>query len=305
MEQHLTIEISDALAKKIASDLPVPFVVLDRHVPFDKPRMVGEVGIGSPASQLLDHASKASLFGQAKGKLSGPDEDVAASIARSISSIEGHLVEQIHKLRESRKHADENGLVWSGPSEEEIINGMSKGDWDVAAHCAWLKVVLRDRFSIALNSPVTTVNDVQVAVSATGELWLKHWYAECVDHCGPWDIWCCHWHSGHKWSRVGEHTIHNVRILSDAKLTFRAKQNGVVARPRFTKLRLDYDILREIPLEGVANWILDEQNQEIAVLSAEDLHVEVGGTGIKYGPANIEIPTKQGAMLASVELRAV
>ena len=81
------------------------------------------------------------------------------------------LADQIDR---SRAAAQEEGLDWSSPTKEELDSYRSFGDWDAAVHVSWLKIIVEKRPKIDLKSPEANIDNVQLNVAATGQLWAKH-----------------------------------------------------------------------------------------------------------------------------------
>lgn len=182
------------------------------------------------------------------------------SIYDDVFAFCGSIIEQAKKVVDAANSA---GAKYKGPDVKKmqaiVEGGIEKlpqtlkpfGDWGVYAWCSYLRVIVRERPNFQLGLPETDFNNIRLRITATGELWFKHPWWNCYS-------WCFHWEKVIKCDRVASVTP-TLDIAADAYATFKANRAIVEARAGFKKLRLDYPILRDIPLEGIANAALGDK----------------------------------------------
>ena len=74
------------------------------------------------------------------------------------------------------------------------------------------------------------------------------------------------------------------------RVTFKVQKVSVVGEPRFEQFQLNYPILKEVPLEILANLILDldKDKGRLDVLDKDDLTIKMLGKA--HIPDSIAIP---------------
>jgi hypothetical protein len=169
----------------------------------------------------------------------------------------GSIIEQAKKVVDAANSA---GAKCKGPDpklmQAIVEGGIQKlpqtlrpfGDWGVYGWCSYLRVIGKKKPDFQLGLPETDFNKISLRITATGELWFKFPWWNCYS-------WCFEWEKVIKCIRVASVTP-TLDIAADAWARFNAKGPIVEAYAGFNKLRLDYPILRDIPLEGIANLAL-------------------------------------------------
>lgn len=197
------------------------------------------------------------------------------------------------------------GPNFNGPSAavlQKVLDGGVKGlpavfkGIQFVAHLAWLRVAIADAPTVGLNSPNVGLTGVNALVSATGELW---WYHPTF-HCS---FLCFNWSETWSWDKLASVTVRNVQIAADAHVALSTKQALVVAQGVFDKLRLNYPILDQIPLEGVANNLLGPKL--VAVYDAGKYVAAVPILGSKFAVNAVEIPPAKGSLIIDIQIKQV
>jgi hypothetical protein len=164
------------------------------------------------------------------------------------------------------------------------------------AHLAWLRVCVGQKPSLTIGSPQVSIQNLKVDVSATGELW---WYYP-IPHCSSW---CLDWSITWAWTRIASITIRDIRIAADAHADTSVDGTKVKVTGVFDRLRLDYDILRDIQLEGIANSVLG--SKPVFVYDASQLVATVPVLGSHFGISAIDLPSSIGSIEVDVSVKQV
>jgi len=184
-------------------------------------------------------------------------KESAPSVQDDIYSFAGSIIEQAKKVLESANSA---GAEYEGPKPKDMqaivdggIEGLvdTLGDFGLYAWCPYLSVVVKQKPQIKLGAPRIDLNGIGVEVTATGELWAKSPWWNCYKYCFKWE-------KVYKCIRIGSLTV-SPDIKVEAHANVEASGSRVYVRGEFDKLRLNYDILDKIPLEGIANKALRDK----------------------------------------------
>jgi hypothetical protein len=203
-----------------------------------------------------------------------------------IFSFGGSIIEQAKKVLDAANSGDSR---YDGPTKKElqkIIDGGTPGlvdtlsDFGLYAWCPYLRVILRSRPSLRLSSPRIDLNDIRIEVTATGELWAKYPWFNCYK-------WCLEWKKVIKCNKIASITV-SPNMKAEAHADCSAQGTKVFVRALFDKLRLDYDILNKIPLEGIANDKL--KDQLVFVYDASQLVQTVPILKSRFAVSSISLP---------------
>jgi hypothetical protein len=226
------------------------------------------------------------------------------SIYDDVFAFCGSIIEQAKKVVDAAKSA---GSDYNGPDpklmQAIVEGGIQKlpqtlkpfGDWGVYAWCSYLRVIVKDRPDFQLALPQTDFNKIDLRITATGELWFKHPWWNCYS-------WCSRWEKVIKCDRIASVTP-TIDIAADAYATFKANGSIVEGRAGFKKLRLDYPILRDIPLEGIANLALG--NKPVFVYDASQLIETVPVLKSRFTVDKVSLAAKAKGIDVGVTIRKV
>jgi hypothetical protein len=244
------------------------------------------------------------MFRKAIQQRSDKKHDPETAFNHRILSFGGSIIEQAKKAADAAADA---GGEYSGPPIDvlqAIVKGGVKalpatirplGDWGAYAHLAYLGVTMNQRPSIQLASPRIDLDGVKITVEATGELWIKYPWFNCYQ-------WCFSWEKVIKCDRVASITI-SVDIAADAHAIVESSGPQVYVRAEFDKLRLDYPILRDIPLEGIANAALG--NKPIFVYDASKFVTVVPVLESKFTVGEVLLPASANSVDVGVTLKQI
>ena len=212
------------------------------------------------------------------------------------------VIESAKSYLRAREEAANKGDKISGPNPQDVQDILDGGIVRLAtyrgiqfkAHLAWLHVEARSAPTVGLASPTIKVDDVKVSVGATAELW---WYHPTL-HCRKW---CLDWSTSWSWDRLAAITVSGVRLAADAHAVVAAGGAVVEVRAVVDKLRLDYDLLRDIPLESFANSVL--AGKPLYAYDASKLIATVPVLESRFAVQAIDVPTATGSLSVNVEIR--
>jgi hypothetical protein len=270
---HAYAGVTQDLVDKVLGDVSYPLTVVDQR--WSCVSMVG--GFAPTATGELSASSKNELLTFAQtGATVSPDTDPPLDqIARDIRTNNDAFVRSIMEIRAERKLA---GDEWKGPTDAEI-DAVEKQGIEFKVCLTWLQVVLNSRPSIKLSGSAIPVNGIKLGVSASAQLWAKVPTWVCDKHCWP-NNWCCWGHFEYRWKLVSDVTVRDIKIAADGKILPGIDKLLVLATGELTKLRLDYPILREIPLEKWANGEL--KNRRLPIFDAKEFVASLPLINAKY-----------------------
>ena len=163
------------------------------------------------------------------------------------------------------------------------------------AICSKLQVIADNKPNLHLNGSNISISNSKITTNATGELW---WYHPTL-HCSRW---CTRWSVTWGWDRVASISV-SVRVDLDGYVEIRINGKIVCANLHINKLRLDYPILREIPLEGIANRIL--ANKQIPVFDASSFVACIPVLNSRFAIDSISIPISNGLIEIDIAIKQV
>lgn len=221
------------------------------------------------------------------------------SVHDEVYSFAGSLIEQAKKVIDAANSA---GTDYEGPDKKEMqaivdggIEGLvdTLGDFGLYAWCPYLRVIVMRQPQIILSSPRIDLDGISVEVTATGEVWSKYPWWNCYRGCTKWE-------KVHKCRRIGTLTV-SPDIKAEAHANVETKGSRVHVRGEFDKLRLDYNILDKIPLEGIANRAL--QNKLVFVYDAAQLIAAVPILQTKFTVDSLVLPASSSGISVGIVLR--
>jgi hypothetical protein len=240
---------------------------------------------------------KDSLSNVRRGKFS--DTDV--TVSEQVYSFCGSIIEQAKKVIDAEKVA---GADYEGPDIAElkkILDGgieelpQNLGDFALYGWNSYLRIVVRIIPAIVLQSPRINLSQVKVEVTATGELWAKYPWWNCYK-------WCTKWEKITKCEKIANITV-SPTIAAEAHALCYATTTQVFLQASFDKLRLDYEIIREIPLEGLANDQL--KDRLLFVYDARQLIATVPVLQSRFSIESIFLPESVDGIGVQIKLRQI
>ncbi|MFV8346211.1 hypothetical protein [Flavobacterium sp. ZB4P13] len=194
--------------------------------------------------------------------------------------------------------------IFSFPDEKylkDIVNGgveallSTTNGLELKAICSNLRVIANNKPNLGLNGPKVSISNSKITVKATGELWAHI----PTFHCSRW---CTRWTVSWKWVRLSSVSV-GVTVDLDASIEILINGKILNAKAHINKLRLDYPILREIPLEGIANSQL--QNKLIPIFDAGSFIACVPVVNSRFGIESISIPNVAGSIEIDIAIKQV
>lgn len=270
----LVATIEQSAADKFVHSVEYPFTVIDRTYPPFSAFALTENESGEPVDAPdadfaigYEPGEREGLVRWAYNIVHGDDGVPAAekALAEGIIIAATDTVEALRRCIRAHEEAERDGRIaeWGNGVDIEQVRELLRRDpglsdveylvqitahWELKPHLRWLRITVSNEPSVQLNGPVVSVSTNGLRAGATGELWAHVKFPKCRRWCTKWE-W--YW----KWIRLGSLTLRDVRFhpvevdihAHVRDLTF------VELRALFRKLRLDYPILRKIPLEKYPN----------------------------------------------------
>lgn len=223
------------------------------------------------------------------------------SVDDQLFEFAGDLLADARKMLDAAENPE-----YEGPSREElqaILDGgvpairgtvSAFGDFGAYAWCSYLRVRM-DRPRIDLGSPRIDIDGLDVDAKATGELWIKFPWWNCYKYCFKWK-------KVSKCKRVAKLTV-GLGVDSNVSIDLAANGAKVDASGRFRRLRIDKPILREIPLEGVANKAL--KDRRVTVFDASELIATIPVMKSRFAVDRINLPGSPDSLTVEVDVRQI
>lgn len=296
----LKAEIDQSAADKLIMSVSYPFQLFETTKQF--PGCIKSDGRNSNSMHVFSHEEiktllKDSLSNVRRGKFS--DTDV--TVSEQVYSFCGSIIEQAKKVIDAEKVA---GADYEGPDIAElkkILDGgieelpQNLGDFALYGWNSYLRIVVRIIPAIVLQSPRINLSQVKVEVTATGELWAKYPWWNCYK-------WCTKWEKITKCEKIANITV-SPTIAAEAHALCYATTTQVFLQASFDKLRLDYEIIREIPLEGLANDQL--KDRLLFVYDARQLIATVPVLQSRFSIESIFLPESVDGIGVQIKLRQI
>lgn len=292
--------INQSACNKLLDSISYPFVAFERRETFPG---CGNVSVLEDGEYIrLSNAQVDEMFASCVRRKSKSVRD-EQPLDDQLFSFGGSIIQQAKLVLDAV-----DDPKYEGPNKadlEKIIDGgiqklgpnlrRMMGDWGLYAWCPYLKITLRRKPSITLRSPVIDLNGIRVRVSATGELYAKFPWLNCSRFCTKWEkvIKC---------EKVGSVSV-TIDIAIEAHATLAASGAMVFATAMFDKLRLDYPILRLLPLEDLVNPFL--RNKRILVYDASKLVSTLPVLESRFGIKSINLPTQAQGIAVDVVIMQI
>ena len=301
--------VTQVAADHLTSSVAYPLTVFKHSDPFHPARLetkatdgTSEVSIALSAQevqQLVETSSRTPIKVPAPGEpVSKEDFDKVVGAAYASQAQEAidkaKLLLQAHE-KEQGADADKiraqlKQLVAGGVHgfAAETARG---GCFDFHEQVSYLEAKIGKRPTLVVGAPTTSVRDLELLASVTAQSWAK----APVPRWG-WPPWEC------KWFMVLEVSLRDVRfdVAADVGLQVESK-TSVVATGRVNRLRLDYPILKNIPLERIAQPYLDKE--KLVVYDAKALVLTVPILGSKFAVDEAKLPNASGQIDVQIFLK--
>jgi hypothetical protein len=257
--------ISQSTADKVTSDATYPLVVVDNWWP--------DCCSGQYSALTGNYsASEIAKLVHSKEKSAGPGHTVGQDLGFALKSANAEL-DRAESLIDV---AVKNGNTWGGPSKSDM-EAIRTAGFPVKPYLKHIKVAIRNRPTITLSGDPIGVSNLNLAVDATGQLYVYIVQFKCTSYIGPicdggdfyWD-----------WTKAAEVSVGDVHIAGDVALHPVVQGLVIYVTPEIKRLRLDYDILRDIPIENWVNPIV--ANNPFTALDASSLVAAVPYVDQKY-----------------------
>ena len=136
--------------------------------------------------------------------------------------------------------------------------------------------------------------------SGTAEVWAKHIWLKCVRK--KWGI-CYGWKWTTKETRLLSVSLVDVKFKVKAHATVEPKGTLVNIYGTFDEFRIDYPILKEIPLEKLGNSYL--KDLPVAIFDAGVYAKTIPVLDRSFSVSNINIPSEEGQITVEVTVSQV
>ena len=297
----LFAEVGHTAVDKLLSSVNYPLVIMERREAFPGCKRLARSLEGEAYKFTNEQVDK--MFRecvQVTVSRTGQGEN---TIHDDLLSFGGSVIQQAKRVLEASSE-----VGYEGPTRgelETIVNGgveaLGKNlrgifsDFGIYAWNPHLRVTLKTRPKLKLQSPRIDLDGVKVEILATGELWVKFPWWNCHK-------WCLKWVKVIKCERIGSITV-TPDIAIDAHADIAARGARVYATAQFDRLRLDYPILKDIPLEGLANKILG--TKELVIYDASALVASVPVLGSRFAVESITLPANPSGVGVGVNIRQI
>lgn len=296
----LYAEVQQSTSNKLLNSVGYPFKVFEKRQDFPGCSKLAAKD-NDPIYEYSKDEIKVMLKNSVTGVKNRAQNESAVSVNDQVYSFAGSVIEQAKKVVDV---ANSSGADYEGPDKKEMqgivdggIEGLvdTLGDFGVYAWNPYLRVVIKKQPTIALRSPRIDLTGISIEVTATGELWAKYPWWNCYK-------WCTQWEKVHKCDRIASLTV-SPDVIADAHANIEASAARVFVRAEFDKLRLDYEILNKISLEGIANDAL--RDKLVFVYDAAQLIATVPVLQSKFAIESIALPATQSGIGVGIVLRQI
>lgn len=304
----LSASIEQSAVDKVIKATKFPLTAVDIDIPFDPNSARGISALNDDSMVEYSTSEIEDLFKTATKSTppslsTKPPSDINAQFASDVLKAGSSVIESAKQCEIARQQA---GSSFVGPPKE-FVEGILQGGLEgltesakglrVVAHCSWLEVDVLQPPTISLNGGSIGIGNVELSVSATGQLW---WYHPTF-HCSKM---CFNWTTTWGWDQMGPSlTVRGVKISADASATVSTSGTKALASANVSKLRLDYPILDKIPLEGIANSQLN--GKSVTIYDASKLIETIPVIAQQFTIDSIAIPAATGETVVRVSIRKV
>jgi hypothetical protein len=307
----LSAKIDQSAADKLLNSVAFPLTLVSVSTPPPGNLLTQEVAndyevilSATRVQELLDAFSKASQTNiQSTSDI--PDDETKfnlealGNISETIESAKACL-----RAMEEPQTPTSAGQIFSFPDKaylEGIVKGGVEGllkttkGLEVKAICSDLRVIANNKPNLGLNGPKVSISNSKINVKATGELWAKI----PSFHCSRW---CTRWTISWRWVRLASVSV-SITVDLDAYIEILINGKILNAKAHINKLRLAYPILKEIPLEAIANSQL--KNKLIPIFDAGSFIACVPVVNSRFGIESISIPNVAGSIEIDIAIKQV
>lgn len=297
-QYDLYAEIKQSVCDKLLSSTSYPFKALENRQNFP--------GCSNLAAKYKDsfyELSKKEIKDLLNSSLATvrSRSNNTQSVHSQVYSFAGSIIQQAKSVIDAASSA---GADYEGPEVkemQEIVNGgiesltETLGDFGIYAWNSYLRITIDAKPSILLKSPRIDLNGINIEVTATGELWSKYPWWNCHK-------WCTKWEKIHKCEKIASLTV-SPNLKAEAHADIQTQGARVNILVEFDKLRLAYDILDKIPLEGIANREL--KGKPVFIYDASQLVTTVPVLGSKFSIDSISTPPSPDSIGVAVTLKQI
>ncbi len=261
-QSDLYASVTQHAADKVLSDPKYPLNIINQNYPPCVSGLTGMSTEGIPRYSPQD--AKRLLAWAANRKPIAPFETDDDNIASRIDDAHKSFLGMLAQVDAQREQAGNN---WKGPSKAEVA-ALRGQDWQFLQPClGWLSVDLNSKPSVQLSGTVVPISGIDTSVGATGVLYGYWPDFICDNHCI--DNICCWGHFENHWHYIGSLTVRGVKFTASGKISPEVTGLIIDLTASVDRLRLNYPILDQIPLEGFANGALN--GKKFQVLDARTL----------------------------------
>jgi len=258
MTHDLYAEVKQSTSDKIIGSVSYPFTAVEKKQAFPGcTKLAATMATDEDAPfYALTKEEMAEYLKDAVSDVSASQASNDVSVSGEIYAFGGDIIQQAQHIIDVASSSKD----YEGPDVKDLqkvvdggIEGLvnTLGDWGMYAWSPYLRVIVEKEPKVSLTSPRISLDNVEIKVTATGELWAKYPWWNCYR-------WCTKWKKVIKCKRVAKVTV-SVKIKAEAHADLRVKAAKVIVQAEFDKLRLNYPVLDKIPLEGIANKALEDK----------------------------------------------
>lgn len=319
--QDLSAEVKQTAFDKVIQSMPIPFTLFEHTDPFKKAGEMNENIIFDDSVFTKQYTSEEShnLYKWAFN----PDikKNEGEEIFRTALQVEWERVREqlqayIDEYERQPSTKSDNAVDKTDFSYDELtiedmkkIQGASledalkmfsaeeKGAFGIKGHLSYFRVDLNERPTLKVTGPKFDINNIRIETTVTGELWTKLPEFRC---CRRFMGVCICVRVDWVWKRIASLTV-SPDIGADATVTFTPNNLKVVASGRFRKLFLDYAILRDLNLAGIANRLMASKSFEVYDASA--FVASLPYINSKFRIESIAIPVNPSGVTINVNIK--
>lgn len=309
-QEDLKVEINQAAFNDVLSSVKYPFTMFERTYPFHSisnlPATTG-TSEGEFATRTLSKDSSILYFQWAvenrntipASAASGVDNEFKEALQLEWESMKAEIKEILDEHNRNLGTAGYRFPLQGYTAEElakiqkagvkETIDFFTTRDataFIVRVHLAFLRLNLNEQPSLIVKSPVFGVTGIKVNPTATVQLWVKLPVFRC---CPPRITW--------KWKPTLSLTV-SPDIAADANVTFSQSNMKVVGRAAFTRLVLDYPILRHLNFATIANRSM----KDFEVYDASAFMASLPYINSRFRIESLSLPPNQHGLTIAVNI---
>jgi len=221
--------------------------------------------------------------------------EALSNLSTTIESAKAYLDAKSEAKRKKEPFSGEFDDFANSILEDGITGLYKTKGIEFRAICSKLQVVADNKPNLTLNGTRVGISNSKITTNATGELW---WYHPTL-HCRRW---CTQWSVTWSWDRVASVSV-SIRVDLDGYIQVSVNGKVLNANLHINKLRLDYPILREIPLEGLANRVL--ANKQIPIFDAGSFVASIPIINSRFAIDSIGIPNNNGSIEIDIAIKQV